>query len=190
MEVAGKAVCQRCVTAIRARVAGEMGASPQPGAMPSPQPVASQSPYGYSSGTVPPGGYPPPASDTSGVAYQPYGAATPAPPAPAGMSIGNVFGGIGLGLLAAIGGTIAWVALVWAVHFNLSLLAIGVGFLIGVAVVKGTGGRGGAVAATISALIALVFLAVGALLTSSAIFGIFCVAVGVYQAYRTPMNYG
>jgi hypothetical protein len=189
MTVAGKSVCQRCVAAIRARIAAEtpVAAAPIPSVaapMPLPAPVAPPPSSGYSV----PGAYaPPPAPGFAApqvVAGRPVAVAAVRPP----MNVGNYLAGICLGVLAGTIGTVAWVALVCLIKFNLSLLAIGDGMLIGLAVIKGTGGRGGQKVAILSAIIALVFLGIGALLTSSAIFGVFCVFFGVLQAYQTPMR--
>jgi len=55
----------------------------------------------------------------------------------------RVLGAGGLGLLAAIGGAAVWITIVRVTHYEIGLVAIGVGFLVGAAVRRGSGGRGG-----------------------------------------------
>jgi hypothetical protein len=127
----------------------------------------------------------------SGV-YQPY-----TPPIPAhteAIGIKHVFGGFALGFLAGIAGLVAWFAVVYFLSWNFGLFAIGVGWLIGVGTVKGSGGRGGNVVAIMSALLAFFFCGIGVLPSFmegdlwGLVFGLFCLFFGVQQAYKTPMT--
>ncbi|MBC8102507.1 MAG: hypothetical protein H7Z41_07945 [Cytophagales bacterium] len=165
MTVAGKTVCQSCVAAIRARVAGEMNASTVTGEPP-PAPVLLQSQMS---------------------------APTLIPLTSTALGIGNVLGGLGLGFLAGIVSTAAWMAFFNQWNFNIAFFAIGVGWLIGVGVVKGSGGHGGNVMALLSAIMAFLFCAAGLLLTLSTdlwgiVFSLLSLFWGVQQAYRTPLH--
>lgn len=181
MVVAGKTVCQPCVSAIRARIAGEMApgdAAAQSLPAPSPPP-----PYSYAQTTA----------DTTDAAYQPYAPAYNSSAESIGVK--HVLGGLGLGFLAGFVGLIAWIAFVYFTGFNLALIAIGIGWLIGIATVKGAGGRGGTVVALLSAIMALIFCGIGVLLFSIGgggawhwIFSLFCLVYGVQRAYATPMS--
>ncbi len=180
MQVAGKTVCQQCVSAIRQRIAGEMGqgATPTQSAPPPP-------PYAYAQTTQN-------TADTG--VYQPYAPTFNAPIE--SMGVKHVLGGLGLGFLAGVVGLIGWIAFVYFTKSNLALIAIGIGWLIGIASVKGAGGRGGNVIAIISAILALIFCGGGLLLFSIGvdggsawhwIFSLACLVYGVQRAYITPM---
>ncbi|MES2459518.1 MAG: hypothetical protein V4671_02985 [Armatimonadota bacterium] len=173
--VAEKTVCRQCVSAIRERVAAEMMG---PGAMATlaapVQPMEASSPLIAESGV-----------------YQPY-----IPPVPAhtkAMGFKHVFGGFGLGFMAGLFGLVAWVAFVSFAKFNVSLFAIALGWLIGIATTKGAGGRGGNVVAIMSALLAFFFCGIGFVLFLGEaqawnwIFGLLCFFFGIQQAYKTPM---
>jgi hypothetical protein len=125
MMVAGKSVCQNCVAAIRARVSGEANVS---GA----NVMAPPAPYSYSAGT-----------SSSEYAYQPAVSTVDevedlhAPPTAFGFLAGS-----GLGLLAGVICAFLYSKFIFATHFNIAYIAIGVGFVIGYAVVFGAK-RGG-----------------------------------------------
>lgn len=172
MQIAGKAVCQSCVSAIRQRVAGEMSSAP--GTAPS-SPLPSGGAYAYAPDLPPMG--------VMG-AYQ-----APVPE----LSAGQIFGGLGLGFVAGLVGLISWVAFVYFSNWNIALLAVALGWLIGVATTKGAGGRGGNVVAVMSALLAFIFCGIGFIIFLGDgqawdwIFGLLCLFFGVQQAYKTPM---
>jgi hypothetical protein len=181
MVIAGKTVCQQCVSAIRERVAAEMTAAGPVAAAQAVSPGLPGTPS-YAVAPVP---------VESGV-YQPY-----TPPIPAhteAIGIKHVFGGFALGFLAGIAGLVAWFAVVYFLSWNFGLFAIGVGWLIGVGTVKGSGGRGGNVVAIMSALLAFFFCGIGVLPSFmegdlwGLVFGLFCLFFGVQQAYKTPMT--
>ncbi len=125
MMVAGKSVCQNCVAAIRARVSGEINTS---GA----EVMAPPAPYSYSAGTT-----------GSAYAYQPVVSTVAeiedlhAPPSALGLLTGS-----GLGLLAGVICAFLYSKFIFATHFNIAYIAIGVGVVIGYAVVFGSK-RGG-----------------------------------------------
>jgi hypothetical protein len=185
-QVAGKTVCQNCVNAIRQRVASEMteGTVAPSTVPPPPPPPHPSAPYMYASTT-----------QENGV-YQPYAPPVPYPTHPTeAMGIKHVFGGFGLGFLAGLVGLIAWVAFVYITNFNIALLAVALGWLIGVATTKGAGGRGGNVVAIMSAIMAFFFCGIGFLLFLGDgaqawdwIFGLLCLFFGVQQAYKTPIS--
>jgi hypothetical protein len=177
MQIAGKTVCQQCVSAIRQRVAGEVAAGSAP--------VPASPPYAYA---------PAASAASAGTAYQDTAPAYR--PAMEAMSARHVFGGLALGFLAGLAGLAAWIAFVYFTEWNLALIAIGIGWLIGIASVKGAGGRGGNVVAMISAILAFIFCGAGVLLFSMGsgaggwLFGLVCLFFGVRRAYATPMAAG
>ncbi len=77
-----------------------------------------------------------------------------------GSRIARLLGAGGLGLLAAIAGAAIWIVIVRVTRYEIGLVAIGVGLLVGAAVRRGSGGRGGwayqtiAVVLTYSAMVA------------------------------------
>ncbi len=77
-----------------------------------------------------------------------------------GSRVGRLLAAGGLGLLAAIAGATVWIVIVRVTHYEIGLVAIGVGLLVGAAVRRGSGGRGGwgyqtlAVVLTYSAMVA------------------------------------
>jgi len=77
-----------------------------------------------------------------------------------GSRVARVLGALGLGLLAAALGAAIWIGIVRATGYEIGLVAIGVGLLVGAGVRKGSGGRGGwgyqalAVVLTYSAMVA------------------------------------
>jgi len=157
--VADKTVCASCVAAIRARVAAEM-TPPVSAAVVNPWSPSATAPL---AGTVVPmeGGRP---------------------------SIPRLIAGAALGLLLGIVGVVVWVLAVGLIKTDISLFAVGVGWLAGFGVVKGCG-RGGAVPAIIGAVIALIATLSGAFLLTKGhpgLFQWFCVAVGVYEGYVVP----
>ncbi|MBV9849160.1 MAG: hypothetical protein JO250_05670 [Armatimonadetes bacterium] len=126
-QVAGRSVCQRCVGAIRARLAQQGVAGPQG---PLPQ------------GQVPQG-VPPPYSPSAPA----YGGAAPAAPAPADTR--QVLLGIALGGVIGIIGAILIEKILFYAGFGLSLLYVLLGYGIGWGIhrVTGRGGSGLALAA-------------------------------------------
>jgi hypothetical protein len=83
---------------------------------------------------------------------------------PAGEGSGHVFGALAVGLGAALVSALAWYLVVVLTSYQLGLIAIGVGFLVGTGVVAGSGGRRGlmlqamAVTITLVAMVAAEFL--------------------------------
>ncbi|MES2459517.1 MAG: hypothetical protein V4671_02980 [Armatimonadota bacterium] len=125
MTVAGKTVCQNCVAALRARVSSSV---PNPAAT-----VPAQGPdYNYYSGT-----------SGSEYSYKPVISTVEdvedlhAPPSAVGFLIGS-----GLGLAAGVFCAYLYAKFIFATHMNITYIAIGVGFVIGWAVVFGSK-RGG-----------------------------------------------
>ncbi len=158
--VADKTVCASCVAAIRARVAAEM------------------TPPAPAVGVV---------NSWSPAAAPPVGTVFPAAVGER-PSIPRLIAGAALGLLLGIVGVAVWVLAVALIKFDISLFAVGVGWLAGFGVVKGCG-RGGAVPAIIGAVIALIATLSGAFLLTNGhpgLFQWFCVAVGVYEGYVVP----
>lgn len=161
--VADKTVCASCVAAIRARVAAEMTPPVPAGVVNSWSPTAATSAAGPPTQTV-----------------VPMGVERP--------SISRLIAGAALGLLLGIVGVVVWVVAVALIKFDISLFAVGVGWLAGFGVVKGCG-RGGAVPAILGAVIALAATLSGAFLLTGGhpgFFQWFCVAVGVYEGYVVP----
>jgi hypothetical protein len=121
MMVAGKSVCQNCVAAIRARVSGEVNAAGT-------QVMAPPAPYSYSAG-----------STGSEYAYQPAVSTVAdvedlhAPPSAMGLLAGS-----GLGLVAGVICAFLYSKFIFLTHFNIAYIAIGVGIVIGYAVVFGS----------------------------------------------------
>jgi hypothetical protein len=167
--VADKTVCAACVAAIRARVSAEMA---------TPVSSAAPPPVGVVNAWAPAG--------TDRVAPPVVGAT---PPTGAGrLSVLRAIAGVALGLLLSVVGVAAWLLLVSLIKFDISLFAIGVGWLAGFGVVKGCG-RGGTIPAIIGAVIALAATLSGAYLLTNGNLGFFqwfCVAFGVYQGYVVP----
>src|SRR5439155_26102796 len=62
---------------------------------------------------------------------------------PAGSRGGRVLKAAGLGLLAAIGGSVLYYAVAAITGYELAIVAIAVGFMVGKAVRRGSGNRGG-----------------------------------------------
>jgi hypothetical protein len=126
MTIAGKTVCQNCATAIRARLSDSLNAPTGNGVM------APPSPYGYSSGAA-----------GNDYAYRPVVSTVEdvedlhAPPTATGWLAGT-----GLGLVAGIVCAFLYAKFIFLTHFNISYIAIGVGIVIGYAVVFGSK-RGG-----------------------------------------------
>lgn len=143
--VADKPVCAPCVAAIRERVSSEMAA---------PAPVAAPN-YNVGGGAA---AFPPPA-DVAGT-YAPPNSAPPGagPLAPAAPVVDNGAPGAGRLLLGALFGLVAGVVgafiydkFVFYTHIQFGLVASLIGFCIGMAVMMGTGGRGGILPALMSA---------------------------------------
>lgn len=170
--VADKTVCKQCVGKMRARVERELAVSPNAGPLPAQmgqQPTAS------------PGVWPPPPMAV-GSAPQAMQAAAP--------NVGRILAGVGLSVVLGLIGTVLWVAITYFAHFELSLVAIGVGWLCGWGALKGCG-QGGKVAAIIGAVAALGTTLIGASVLGGGrpgLFEWFCVAVGVYEGYIVPMR--
>jgi hypothetical protein len=61
----------------------------------------------------------------------------------AGKSLNRFLGALGYGVLAAIAGCAGWVLVTKVVGYQIGLVAIGIGYLVGKAVRKGAGGQGG-----------------------------------------------
>jgi hypothetical protein len=136
MTVAGKSVCQNCVTAIRARVSSSV---PSPAAAP-----ASGPDYNYYSGT-----------SGSEYTYKPVVSTAEdvedlhAPPTALGFLLGS-----GLGLVVGVVCAYLYAQFIFATHRNISYIAIGVGIAIGYAVVFGSR-RGGFIPALMAGGISL-----------------------------------
>lgn len=169
--VADKTVCKQCVGKMRARVEREIAANPAGAAFPG---QAGQS--ALQGGVWPP---PPRAG---------MGAPVVVPPAAPG--VGRMLAGLGLSVVLGLVGAVAWVAIVYFSHYDLSLVAIGVGWLCGWGALKGCG-QGGKTAAVIGAVAALGTTLIGASIIGGGkpgLFEWFCVAVGVYEGYIVPMR--
>lgn len=177
--VAGKPVCRRCVEEVRQEVLREQETAPQGRMYVPPIAATSSNTEQQDNGAFP--------------QMQRVATATAAGP----VSPLQLLAGIGLGLAAGLISTIAWVALVAAIKWNFSLFAVGVGWLIGFAVVKGTG-RGGVAPAVVGGVLSLLFVGVGSWLTRSAgdagiIFGLgffelFCIGFAVYEGVIIPLR--
>jgi tetratricopeptide (TPR) repeat protein len=72
----------------------------------------------------------------------------------------NVLGALGLGFGAAIISALVWYLFVILTHYQLGFIAVGVGFLIGLAVILGSGGKRGIILQLISAAITLLTMGV------------------------------
>ncbi len=170
--VADKTVCNHCVGQMRARVERELAANPVSG-MPQIQ-MGQQAPAA-------PGVWPPP----------PMAGAASVPALPlAAPGIGRILAGVGLAVVLGLIGTALWVAITVFAHFELSLVAIGVGWLCGWGALQGCG-QGGKTAAIIGAVSALGTTLIGASIIGGGrpgLFEWFCVAVGVYEGYIVPMR--
>lgn len=170
--VADKTVCKICVGTMRARVERELAASP------------SASAYGGEGGQSVPtnaGVWPPPPMAAANASQ----AVPLAPP-----SAGRILAGIGLSVVLGLVGTAIWVAVTAAMRYELSLVAIGVGWLCGWGAWKGCG-QGGKPAAIIGAVVALGTTLIGASIIGGGrpgLFEWFCVAVGAYEGYIVPMR--
>jgi len=202
-KVADQTVCQRCVGAIKARIASQMQPPSSQPVIPtpaygSPQPTSGAPPSVTPVLAPPPGTYPPAGSYQPGqpgsALYPPYAQQPVYDPAADMMHVGHVFGAIGLSFLAGVFGLAAWFAFVYFTNLNIAIFAIGLGWLIGIAAVKGAGGRGGNVVAMISAIVAFIVCGLGVLpsfLEGKAwgyLFGLICLFYGVRRAYVTPLN--
>lgn len=168
--VADKTVCKQCVGKMRARVEQELAANPAASTL---LPYAGQPP------PAAPGVWPPPpmAVAASSVALP-----------PAAPGVGRILAGVGLSVVLGLIGTALWVAITLAMHFELSLVAIGVGWLCGWGALKGCG-QGGKAPAIIGAVAALGTTLIGASILGGGrpgIFEWFCVAVGAYEGYIVP----
>ncbi|MGC4047513.1 MAG: hypothetical protein QM758_27270 [Armatimonas sp.] len=116
------------------------------------------------------------------------------------VDTGRVFLSIVLAVIAGVVGIGIWIAIIVLANINLSLLGIGVGFLIGLAAVKGYG-REGKTPATIAVVVASLFIGGFCLLylllslleggrsglgsAWSVIFNVLCAFWGIQQAKRT-----
>ena len=100
----------------------------------------------------------------------------------------RLLAGFALGAVLGLVGVVLWVLGVALFKgFNISLFAIGVGWLAGFGVLKGCG-RGGIVPAILGAVLALAATLLGSYVTTGG-FGWFtwlCVAIGVYEGYIQP----
>jgi len=109
---------------------------------------------------------------------------------PAAPGAGRILAGVGLSVVLGLVGTALWVAITVFAHFELSLVAIGVGWLCGWGALTGCG-QGGKTAAIIGAVAALGTTLIGASILGGGrpgLFEWFCVAVGVYEGYIVPMR--
>jgi hypothetical protein len=82
-----------------------------------------------------------------------------APPRAASMS--DVLGGLFAGLVAAILATAIWYGVIVVTHYELGIVAIAVGFLVGQGVVLGARGRASIALVVISPLLTLLALGIG-----------------------------
>lgn len=168
--VTDKTVCKQCVGLMRARVERELAANPTAD--------VPQATPGQQSPTAP-GVWPPPPM-----------AGTPLVVPPAAPGVGRILAGVGLSVVLGLVGTALWVAITVFAHFELSLVAIGVGWLCGFGALTGCG-QGGKTAAIIGAVAALGTTLIGASILGGGrpgLFEWFCVAVGVYEGYIVPMR--
>ena len=83
-------------------------------------------------------------------------AAAPAPARPASTS--DVLGGLVAGLLGAVLATAIWYGVVVTTHFQVGIVAIAVGFIVGQAVAFGARGRGSIALVPISVVLTLLAL--------------------------------
>jgi tetratricopeptide (TPR) repeat protein len=72
----------------------------------------------------------------------------------------NLVGAIGLGFGAATISALVWYLFVILTHYQLGFVAVGVGFLIGLAVILGSGGKRGTILQLISAAITLLTMGI------------------------------
>lgn len=170
--VTDKTVCKQCVGLMRARVERELAANPTAD--------VPQATPGQQSPTAP-GVWPPLPMAVAG---------TPLVVPPAAPGVGRILAGVGLSVVLGLVGTALWVAITVFAHFELSLVAIGVGWLCGFGALTGCG-QGGKTAAIIGAVAALGTTLIGASILGGGrpgLFEWFCVAVGVYEGYIVPMR--
>lgn len=115
--------------------------------------------------------------------------APPSPVAAAPPDLLRLLAGVGLAALLGAVGVVLWVLAVTLLKGNdISIFAIGVGWLAGWGALKGCG-RGGMVPAVIGGAAALCATVAGAYFLSGGHFGWFqwlCVALGVYEGFIVP----
>lgn len=120
-----------------------------------------------------------------------YSVTSSAPAAPPGVF--RMLAGVALAVLAGALGVVVWVLAVTLLKGNdISIFAIGVGWLAGWGALKGCG-RGGTAPAVIGGAAALCATVAGAYFLSGGHFGWFqwlCVAVGVYEGVIVPYRAG
>lgn len=73
----------------------------------------------------------------------------------------NILGGFALGLVAAIICAIVWDKLTYYTHFQIGYVAVGIGFVVGSAVVFGAGGKRGRALQVLGALLSLLGIMLG-----------------------------
>ncbi len=115
---------------------------------------------------------------------------------------GRTFLSVVLAFVAGLVGTALWVAFVYFTNFNLALIGIGVGFLIGLGASMGYG-RDGKTPAIIAIVMAVIFIGgfsalniLGSFLigksglrsTWSLVFNVLCTFWGIQQAYKTASS--
>lgn len=172
----GKEVCATDNAALRSGTA----------TAPAPMPAYAQSSFAPAS--------PSPSSMANAVgAYvpPPQLAATLAP-GQGGLTFGGVFAGIGLGFVIGLVATIAWIAIIAAIHFNIGYFAAGIGWAIGWGVVTGCK-QGGTVPAIISGVLSLLFIGIGSVIVYNgmpSIIGWVILVIGVYGGFKMPMRAG
>ncbi len=115
---------------------------------------------------------------------------------------GRTFLSVVLAFVAGLVGTALWVAFVYFTNFNLALIGIGVGFLIGLGASMGYG-RDGKTPAIIAIVMAVIFIGgfsalnvLGSFLIGksglrsswSVVFNVLCTFWGIQQAYKTASS--
>lgn len=92
--------------------------------------------------------------------------ASPAPPAPGDIVPTNLGKAVGAALAAAVVGAVVWAVVTVATKYQIGIMAIGVGFLVGWAV-RATGRSGAPVLGYVGAVFALIGCLLGNLLAIS-----------------------